>query len=340
MRRSIVGVVGIATIVCVAGCGASGQHRSHQIAKRPDPVRPPVRVSGQAQRTTSLRAVKQAEIAAPNASWLSYYDGSVWVKRDDGYVMRVDPQTDRATGRVGSYTDQDHYCQGISAGGGAVWSCQKGFITRIDPRTMRIVARVPIGKAFDEGRYVYLGGRIWIITGPQANQLTGIDTATNRPGQPIRLPYSCSDLAPGGDAVWVLCPTSGHVVKVDVAHGRAAGSVTLPATYNGYATPSDLWVGSDADLVRLDARTLRPKAIFRGIGPGMGGDVTVDGDHVWVSTNAGPLYLIDGRTNSVVERIRTPSGLGGGALIAAAGSLWNTPGSAGPVVRLRADRRF
>ena len=207
IRPLIAATAVLTATVCAAGCGGSattGHPRT--AAPTQTTVAHVVTVPDHAQRTTSLRAVQQAAIPAAYASWLSYYDGSIWVKRDDGRVIRVDPHTNKQTGQVGAYTDGQHYCQGIGAGGGAVWSCQQGFITRIDPKTVKIIARIPIAKAFDEGRYVFADGRIWVITGTNGNQLVGIDPATNQPGPPITLPYSCTDLAPGGDAVWVLCP--------------------------------------------------------------------------------------------------------------------------------------
>jgi hypothetical protein len=240
------------------------------------------------QRTTSLRAVEQAAIPAPTVSWLSAFGGSIWAKRDDGSVIRVDPHTNKQTGQVGSYTDGQHYCQGIAAGGGSVWSCQQGLITRIDPKTVRIIAKIPIAKAFDEGRYAFADGRIWVITGTYGNHLVGIDTATNQPGPAITLPYGCSDLAPGGNALWVLCPLANHVVKVDVTHRRVAGTVAIDSAYNGYASSTDLWVGSSQNLVRIDGSTLKPTVIFQSAGPGQGGDITIDANHVWVSTNDNP----------------------------------------------------
>jgi hypothetical protein len=300
-----------------------------------------VTVVNRAQRTVTLRGLLQATIPTPYGSWLTYYDGSIWVKRDDGYVNRVDPHTNKRTGQLGSFTGQDKYCQGIGAGGGAIWSCEQGAITRIDPHTVKIVARIHIAKAFDQGRYASADGRIWLITGRNGNQLTGIDPATNKPGPPIRVPYGCSDLAPGADAVWVLCPTSGHIAKVDVAKRRIDATAAIPSTYNGYATSTDLWVGSSSDLVRVDATTLKPKAIFKDAGPGQGGDVTVDGTNDWVSTDEGHLYEIDATTNTITEQVTPPPRLGGGgSLISAGGSLWNTagPGSHGPLLRIRPSR--
>jgi hypothetical protein len=75
-------------------------------------------VPGRPQHTTPLRAVQQASIPVPNLSWLSFYRGFVWVKRDDGFITRVDPRSNKPSGQVGAYTDQQHYCQGIGAGAG------------------------------------------------------------------------------------------------------------------------------------------------------------------------------------------------------------------------------
>ena len=96
---------------------------------------------------------------------------------------------------------------------------------------MRIAATIPIAEAFDQGRLVFMDGRIWVITGPTGNQLVGIDTATNKPGPPIALPFGCDDLAWGGTSLCVLCPRAGHVVKgrrrapFDPRHARAPTNV-------------------------------------------------------------------------------------------------------------------
>ena len=216
-----------------------------------------------------------------------------------------------------------------------MWSCRETNITRIDPARNRIIATIAVGKAHDQGRLVFAAGRIWVITGTHGNQLVGIDTATNRPGPAITLPYACSDLAPGGDALWVLCPLANQVVKVDVTHRRVIGSVPVESPYNGYASRTDLWVGSNQNLVRIDANRLTPNAIFLNVGPGMYGDVRVTGNHVWVSTSDGPLNVIDASSNTISEHITAPSGLGGGALLAAAGSIWVTAENIATLLRLR-----
>ena len=319
----------LAGALCVAGCGSSAtaSHGAPHVVIVPD----------HPQRTIALRAVQLASINVPTLSWLSFYQGSVWVNAGDGFNTRIDAQTNKPTGRIGKFTPggAGNYCQGLGAGGGAVWSCSKTGVTRIDPTRMRIAATIPIGKAFDQGRLVFMDGRIWVITGPTGNQLVGIDTTTNKPGPPITLPFGCDDLAWGGTSLWVLCPRADHVVKVDVAHRSIQGTLALAQAYDGAATATDLWVGSSQGLVRVNATTLKPEAIFQHLDPGQTGDVAVDGDHVWVRATDGFLHLIDARSNHVVEQITVPPGLGGGALLIAAGSIWTTADDAGLLLRLR-----
>jgi streptogramin lyase len=300
-------------------------------------------VPGRPLHVTPLRAVQQASIPVPNLSWLTFYDGFVWVKRDDGFVTRIDPRTNKPAGQVGAYTDQQHYCQGIGAGGGAIWSCSGSSITRIDPGRMKIVATIAVGKAFDQGRLVFADGDLWVITGTTGDQLTGIDAATNRPGPVITLPAGCGDLAnlaPGTDAVWVLCPSfapgASRVIKVDVARRAIQGTLTLTAL-NAFATPTDLWAGSDRGLVRVDATTLQPVALFQGVNTGLDGDVAVDGDRVWVRSQDGFLYRIDARTDTVTEQIKPDGAPGGGSLLLATGSIWTTADDISHLLRLRSE---
>jgi streptogramin lyase len=285
---------------------------------------------------TPYRQVRQASLSIPNESWLASYAGYVWVKRDDGYVERIDPRTDSSTGRVGTFTGGDDYCQGIGAGGGAVWSCSKSSVTRIDPKRMKIVKTIPVGKVFDQGRLTFTRGRLWIVAGANANQLIAIDPTTNKATAPIRLPVSpCSDLARGGDTVWVLCPNENRVVKVDVARRTVAGVVRLADTEAGYATKADLWVGGNRGLVRVDARSLKQVARFPGIDRGSEGDVAVDGHWVLVRRTSGFLYRIDSESNRVTEHITGESSFGGGSLLVAAGSIWTGADDESKLLRLR-----
>src|SRR5881227_826773 len=140
----------VATSASVGGCGGGGkQQTTGPSFPPPVAVTHVATVSGKPAHTKPLAAVQQASINIPNLSWLTSYGGYVWVKRDDGFVTRVDPRSNKAQGKIGSYTgSEDDYCQGIGAGGGAVWSCTRSAITRIDPAKMKIVASIPVLKVF------------------------------------------------------------------------------------------------------------------------------------------------------------------------------------------------
>jgi len=342
-RAGIAGPAVAAVLAVFLGAGCGGHGPAGPGAASPGVTHVMATVPGGAQHMTPLRAVQQASIPVPNLSWLTFYQGFVWVKRDDGFVTRIDPRTNQPAGQVGAYTDQQHYCQGIGAGGGAIWSCSGSSITRIDPGRMKIVATIAVGKAYDQGRLVFADGHLWVITGTTGDQLTGIDAATNRPGPVIKLPAGCDDLAnlaPGTSAVWVLCPSftpgASKVIKVDVARRTIQGTLTL-AALNGFATPTDLWAGSERGLVRVDAQTLQPVALFTRVNTGLDGDVAVDGDRVWIRSQDGFLYRIDARTDTVTEQI-TPDGQpGGGSVLLATGSIWTTADDISYLLRLRAE---
>ena len=109
----------------------------------------------------------------PNLSWLAAQGGYVWVKRDDGFIDRIDPHTSKIAGQLGRFTGQDDYCRGSVPAAELSWSCWKSSITRIDPKRMKIVKTIPVGKAFDQGRLTFTQGRLWIVAGANANELVG-----------------------------------------------------------------------------------------------------------------------------------------------------------------------
>ena len=93
------------------------------------------------------------------------HGGFAWVKRDDGVVTRIDPATNTPKGEVRADTKSEGcpercLCQGIGAGGGAVWSCSGSDVVRIDPKRLRVTASLSVGKVFDQGKLVFAGGKI------------------------------------------------------------------------------------------------------------------------------------------------------------------------------------
>jgi hypothetical protein len=63
--------------------------------------------------------------------------GSLWVRKDDGTVLRIDPDD---TTEIATITTSDGLCQGLGADDVAVWSCTDDGVARIDPATNEVAA--------------------------------------------------------------------------------------------------------------------------------------------------------------------------------------------------------
>jgi streptogramin lyase len=327
------------SLAALVACGGDGKESSTPTAETgsgetnaaADAV---LEVEGAAEATMSLADVQEASTRLVSPDWLTFHEGFLWVKQDDGTVVRIDPRTSRPNGKVRADTKSEHLCQGIGAGGGAVWSCSGSDIVRIDPKRLTVTESIPVGKVFDQGKLVFVDGRIWVLTG-EGDQLVGIDTASASPGSPIQLPDACSELGAGPDTIWVLCPIAGKVLAVDPASASVEAELEIDSPTFAVATESDLWVGSAGNLVRVDLETLQPVARFLGLDPGPDGDVAVDGEDVWVRTPAGFLHRIDAASNTVAEQIEPDEALSGGAVLFAEGSLWTTAFDDSLLFRLR-----
>jgi streptogramin lyase len=311
-----------AGVAVLAGCGGDAVEVV-DVADRPE-------------KTTSLADVEQASIElAGGPDWSIAHGGFVWIKRDDGLVTRIDPRTNEPSGEVRADTKSEQFCQGIGAGGGAVWSCSGSDVVRIDPKRLQVTDSVAVGKVFVQGRLVYGGGRIWALSGDNGDRLVGIDASTATPGPTVDLPAPCNELGPGTDLVWAICPEAGLVLGVDPVSASVEAELELESPTVAFETGRDLWVGSAGSLVRVDLERLEPVARFANLDPGLEGDLAVDGETVWVRTPAGFLHRIDAATNTVAERIAPAGALSGGAVLVDAGSVWTTAFDDNLVLRLR-----
>jgi DNA-binding beta-propeller fold protein YncE len=328
--------IALAVFVLAAqtGCGGSGDETAAPEVKTESRASL-VEVARKPEVTTLLAEIQEASLELPGGpDWMTVHDGFVWVKRDDGVVTRIDPQTNKPSGEVRADTKSDRLCQGIGSGGGAVWSCSGSDIVRIDPKRLKVVASIPVSKTFDQGRLVYVGGMIWVISG-EGDRLVGIDPSSDSVGPTIELPVPCRELGPGVDTVWVLCPTADTVLAVDPVSASVQDQIPLATPSVAFGTESDLWVGYEEGLARIDVESLEQVARFADLDPGITGTVAVDGDDVWVRSVAGFLYRIDAKSNTVAEQIEPESPLGGGDVLIDAESVWVSAYDDNVVLRLR-----
>ncbi len=308
-RRVATAAVLLALAVVAAACGDDGDDASTTSATTAAPAgleqttgvasttaatsEPPASASAGATTidastatTVPLADVQDAELELGSPDYLVELDGTVWVKLDGGDVVAVDPATAKELRSLDVDPGQEQLCQGLGAGGGYLWTCTGSDVVRIDPETATIVDTIPAAKIPDQANLPFQEGRMWVLGG-NGDRLVGIDAASAKPGDPVALPVSCSDVGPGaGSTVWVVCPLANQILQVDVDAGEVLQRIDLEAPTIAWGTDDTLWVGAADGVLRIDLATMQPVAVFDGLHVDLGGDLVVDGDDVWVRSPA------------------------------------------------------
>ena len=270
------------------------------------------------------------EIDSPD--WLAEGFGSLWVKQDDGAVVRVSP-----AGQVEATIDADLYeppvCQGIGVSSHAVWACATtGTVIRIDPRTNKIVATLEVGKINDQGRLTFSAGRVWVLTG-DGQRLDGLSEQDNKVHDSIRLGTFCtdtSDTAPRG-VLWVVCAYQGLLLRVDLRSGQVTGRVRGLSHASAVSADRDVWVAYDGGMARVDPHALRVVQRVR-VQPT---SVRAMRDGVWVREEGRHfLSRVDPDTGRIGSRTVTARLPSGGDLIRFGQRWWATASDDGAAVRV------
>ena len=247
--------------------------------------------------------------------WLAADDRYVYVKRDDGYVDQIDPDTNEV---VASVEVGGELCQGMGVGFDAVWTCRNTDVARVDFETGRVETTIPLGKASVQGTLPAGFDRIWVLLG-DGGQLTGIDPTTNVADPPIELGVRGTDVAVADDGVWVASSPDGAVVRVDPA------TRAVTARFDGLDRPSalavgdDVWAGGASTTVRIDPTSGTVIDTIE-IGVGLDGALALDGTSLWIRNAADFLQHVDTETGAV-EMISADAPSGGDVLVAF-GSVW------------------
>ena len=210
----------------------------------------------------------------------------------------------------------------VAVGFGSLWIADPNTqaVERISPTSRVVVDRVPIGG--EPGRIVVGGGAVW-VAGTLGGTIHRIDPATDTVTQTVRLGgASASDIAFGGNGLWVADSTDKAVVAIDSTHGSVVRTLSLDLQPSGIAVgKGEVWVaGYDEGTVEgIDLRSGRTVATVNvGNGPT---SLLVSGKSVWVANSLdASVSRIDRLTGTVVATI--PVGSGPSALALASGSLW------------------
>ena len=332
IRRRSVFVVTFAAAVLVAlgSCSSSPEPKADQ----PKPKATPTAPAPSDVDRIQLKKVEDVRVDLDSPDWLASGFGSVWVKQDDGAVVRLSPK-----GKVQATIDADIYqppvCQGLGVTAEAVWACAtEGTIIRIDPETNKVAAKIEVPKINEQGRLVSHGGQVWLLTG-DGDRLTGISEETNQVGDTIKLGTFCTESADRieGSVLWVACASEGVLLRVDLEKEKVTGKVTDLPLATSVSVGGDVWVGFEKGLARIDPSSLDVTMLQEAVSPNR---LHAIGDHVWVREEGGEAFLtrIDASTAEVGQVIAAVDLPSGGDVIELDGVVWTSAYDDGTVVRL------
>jgi hypothetical protein len=253
-------VIGVAVIV-VAAC--AGQ-----------PATPPP-----AEPYTSFAPAEVKVKSDPD--WMVTGFGSVWVKRPQGFVDRIDAQATTVAAEIRVHETGDAPCEGIGSSASAIWACDTGDLVRVEPATNDTVAPIPAGKIAVQGRLVAASGRIWVLTG-DGDQLAGVDEASGEVGDPIGLPVACNDLGAFAEVIYVVCEGADRVLRVDLTTRSVTAQAEINAPNWVSAAGSGVWVTAGDDLLHVDPVSLKTIDTVPGLGTGQFGSIWANASGVWI----------------------------------------------------------
>ena len=310
-RRSWTGLAALVLAVSLAACSPAETPTVSSTTTQLPAASP-----ADVQATPIDARVQNRLVMAGGPDWLAAGAGSLWVKRDDGTVVRLDPAD--AT-EIASITVAEELCQGIGANNRAVWSCTDGGVVRIDPATNKVAATVPVAKVYDQGQIPVAFGRAWVLVG-DGSKLAGI--ARDTVDVTIELGTRCTELAASATALWAVCPTGGMALRIDP--GSAAVTARVPGLVDtrAIAVADHVWAGFAGGLARIDELSARVTGVVDAA-PGPGGGITATSDDVWVRTAGRFLRRVRPGDLAVLEELQAPEGSGGN-VVAAYDSVWAT----------------
>lgn len=327
MRWLVPGLLALA----IVGCGGSSD-KSDEAETSPasDPrsvpsdsaaLPTPVPAANAARASLDQRAPMVKEISVGPDRMVAAF-GTIWVKLDDGHVVRVDPETGKTVATYFTGYDGVPACSGIGADDRQVWACAgENRLVTIDPEADKASKPFKLSRLNDQARFVFADGQMWFVSA-EATSLVGVDPDDHSAQTTIDLGTFCSDVATDGSRLWVVCPSEGKVLAVDPTAGAVTAEVELPGARDGSAGDS-LFVMFDAGVAQLDLDSLEVEAVYD-VAASNGG-LRATESSVWVrSAGADWLTRIDPMAGEVAEVIEAPDYPSGGDVLVIGDDVWAT----------------
>jgi streptogramin lyase len=323
-------------VVALVGCGDGEGNRTTKAKGSPSTTAAPTTSPSASAHGVPEASIEPATVVA-QSEWLTatvdipYPDGlaafgeHVFVKTDDGHVVRVDAVSGEVVDdvRVDTSTDSGHYCQGIGSDGKTLWACSAGLHTtevyRLDPDSLDVTEKVPVDKLFDQLSLPVVAGKVWVLAG-SGDRLTAIDTATGKT-RTTKLGRRCFQLAATETSVYATCLLTDELVAVDAVTGKVTATAEVPNPTNVSVAGDGVWVSGGGGVLRLST-DLEPRLLFPGLTAGQEGDLVAAADAVWVRQAEGFLFRIDPAAGTVAAQYAIDPVPSGGSVLVTDAGVW------------------
>jgi sugar lactone lactonase YvrE len=262
--------------------------------------------------------------------WLAVDDSGLWIKRDNGTVDRIAPDTGEIDLTVELPGD---LCQGLGVGLGAVWACTGNDVARLEPETGEVIATLAVGKTHSQGHLVTASDQLWILIG-DGSTLVGVDPESGDPVTTIPLGARGTDLAAGEAGLWVVSQLDGQVLRIDPAGAVAVRATGIDRPI-AVAVTDQVWVGATGGTSRIDPDTGEIQ-VSSAIGTGLDGGLAIAPDAVWVRNAERFLIRLDPDTGAPVAGV-VADVESSGDIVVAFDSVWTSAFNDAALFRLPID---
>jgi glutamine cyclotransferase len=322
---SVVRVPALLLVLALAACG--GRSDSHGAATPPPaPVVVPSPAADVAVEPVASRTLQRAEVPG-RPDYLAAGRDAVWSKTESGALVQFDPRTAAVVRTVQA---TQGLCQGLGVRGDDVWTCDGNNVVRLDARTGRLDPVVNVAKHRSQTRIGITADRIWVLL-TDGTRLASVDPRTRAVTMTVELGAPCIDLDVTDSRIWVICPSTGELLRVTPEGSVAGRTGGLPEATSVVATSGAVWVGYRDGLAKVgpDGRVLGAVAVVPGREAGLSADAT----GVWVRSGDRFLRRVDAATLQLTDEVSAEEG--GGSVLLAFGAVWASIYDKDLVYRLR-----
>ena len=212
-------------------------------------------------------------------------------------LARIDPETDRVTGRLQLGRKRSTQATGIAAGVGSVWVAltrfarddEQGVVWRIDPVRLAVLARIEVGSL--PTTIAVDGDSVWVVNARDGT-VSRIDPGTNDVIATVFVGHQPTAAALTADSLWIASAKGGVLQRIATASARVVATIaTGGPSYGIAADERGIWVALPGEGIveRIDPETNRVAEAIR-----VGGDpiaVAPDGRRLWVAMASDALVL-------------------------------------------------